>query len=112
MRSSPREQLPAGERPPRVPLATLIGRELRRSSENAGEPRVRYGHAGLAKRGEDYFLINRRCQRALAGSFSSTFSVFAVIPQIVLRLLFSSLFPSSPVPIIHAGGRRLPPPGL
>ncbi|CAA6669133.1 unnamed protein product [Spirodela intermedia] len=78
MRSSPRELLPASERTPRVPLATLIGRELRRSSENAGEPRVRYGQAGLAKRGEDYFLIKRRCQRALGGSFSSTFSVFAV----------------------------------
>uniref|UniRef100_A0A1D1XWM4 protein-serine/threonine phosphatase n=1 Tax=Anthurium amnicola TaxID=1678845 RepID=A0A1D1XWM4_9ARAE len=71
----PRET--SGARPPLVPLATLFGQELRKNGKAAGEPVVTCGHAGLAKRGEDYFLIKRDCQRALGGS-PSTFSVFAV----------------------------------
>ena len=38
-----------------VPLATLIGRELR--SEKVDKPLVLYGQAALAKKGEDFFLI-------------------------------------------------------
>ncbi|XP_068662370.1 probable protein phosphatase 2C 33 [Aristolochia californica] len=58
-----------------VPLATLIGRELR--GEKVEKSLVRYGHAGLAKKGEDYFLIKPDCQK-IAGDPSSTFSVFAI----------------------------------
>lgn len=72
----PRE--PSGVRPPLVPLATLIGEELRKNGKDPGEPLITYGHSGLAKRGEDYFLIKRDCQRSLDGS-SPAFSVFAVI---------------------------------
>ncbi|KAK1317037.1 putative protein phosphatase 2C 33 [Acorus calamus] len=61
--------------PPLVPLATLIGREIR--SEKVERPIVRYGHAGLAKRGEDLFLIKTDCQR-IPGNPSSSFSVFAI----------------------------------
>ncbi|CAA7388934.1 unnamed protein product [Spirodela intermedia] len=71
----PRE--PSGMRPPLVPLATLIGEELRKNGKDPGEPLITYGHSGLAKRGEDYFLIKRDCQRSLDGS-SPAFSVFAV----------------------------------
>lgn len=61
---------------PLVPLATLIGRELR--SEKTEKPFVKYGQAGLAKKGEDYFLIKTDCQR-IPGDSSTLFSVFAVL---------------------------------
>ncbi|KAH7542990.1 hypothetical protein FEM48_Zijuj02G0134500 [Ziziphus jujuba var. spinosa] len=62
-------------KPPLVPLATLIGRELR--SEKVEKPFVKYGQAALAKKGEDYFLIKPDCQR-IPGNPSTSFSVFAV----------------------------------
>lgn len=71
---------------PLVPLATLIGREVR--NEKVEKPFVKYGQAALAKKGEDYFLIKPDCQR-IPGNPSTTFSVFAV-------LSFSMKFLSSP----------------
>ncbi|GMH10435.1 hypothetical protein Nepgr_012276 [Nepenthes gracilis] len=62
-------------KPPLVPLATLIGRELR--SEKVEKPIIRYGQSGLAKKGEDYFLIKADCQR-VPGNPSTAFSVFAI----------------------------------
>ncbi|KAF8401403.1 hypothetical protein HHK36_012342 [Tetracentron sinense] len=62
-------------RPPLVPLATLIGRELR--SEKVEKPLVRYGQAALAKKGEDCFLIKPDCQR-IPGNPSTSFSVFGI----------------------------------
>ena len=64
-------------RPPLVPLATLIGRELR--NDKIEKPFVKYGQAALAKKGEDYFLIKPDCQR-VPGDLSTSFSVFAVLP--------------------------------
>nr|CAB3455369.1 unnamed protein product [Digitaria exilis] len=61
--------------PPPLPLATLIGRELRAGGSE--RPTLRYGHAGFAKRGEDYFLVKPDCLR-VPGDPSSAFSVFAV----------------------------------
>ncbi|KAE8791803.1 putative protein phosphatase 2C 33 [Hordeum vulgare] len=61
--------------PPALPLATLIGRELRGGGSE--RPLVRYGHSGFAKRGEDYFLVKPDCLR-IPGDPSSSFSVFAV----------------------------------
>ncbi|XP_072975478.1 probable protein phosphatase 2C 33 isoform X1 [Typha angustifolia] len=58
-----------------VPLATLIGRELR--ADKSEKPTIKYGHANYAKRGEDYFLIKTDCLR-VPGNPSSAFSVFAV----------------------------------
>lgn len=63
-------------KPPLVPLATLIGRELR--NEKVEQPFVKYGQAALAKKGEDYFLIKLDCQR-IPGNPSTSFSVFAVL---------------------------------
>ncbi|KAH9755413.1 hypothetical protein WN944_007656 [Citrus x changshan-huyou] len=60
---------------PLVPLATLIGRELR--NEKIEKPFVKYGQAALAKKGEDYFLIKPDCQR-IPGNASTSFSVFAI----------------------------------
>ncbi|KAG2694702.1 hypothetical protein I3843_08G153400 [Carya illinoinensis] len=60
---------------PLVPLATLIGRELR--NEKVEKPFVKYGQAALAKKGEDYFLIKPDCQR-IPGNQSTSFSVFAI----------------------------------
>ncbi|XP_041017656.1 probable protein phosphatase 2C 5 [Juglans microcarpa x Juglans regia] len=62
-------------KPPLVPLATLIGRELR--NEKVEKPFVKYGQAALAKKGEDYFLIKPDCQR-VPGNQSTSFSVFAI----------------------------------
>lgn len=62
-------------KPPLVPLATLIGRELR--NEKVEKPFVKYGQAALAKKGEDYFLIKPDCQR-IPGNASTSFSVFAI----------------------------------
>ncbi|KAH7574655.1 hypothetical protein JRO89_XS03G0327200 [Xanthoceras sorbifolium] len=62
-------------KPPLVPLATLIGRELR--GEKVEKPFVKYGQAALAKKGEDYFLIKLDCQR-IPGNASTSFSVFAI----------------------------------
>lgn len=62
-------------RPPLVPLATLLGRELR--NEKVEKPLIRYGQAALAKKGEDYFLIKPDCQR-IPGNPSTSFSVFAI----------------------------------
>lgn len=62
-------------RQPLVPLATLIGRELR--SENTNNPSLKYGHAGLAKRGEDLILIKPNYFR-IPGDPATAFSVFAV----------------------------------
>lgn len=63
------------ERPQPIALGTLIGRELRGHKNE--KPLVCYGHAGLAKRGEDYFLIKPDCQR-IPGNPSTLFSVFAI----------------------------------
>lgn len=60
---------------PLVPLGTLIGRELRHG--NVEKPTVNYGQAALAKKGEDYFLINPDCHR-IPGNPSTSFSVFAI----------------------------------
>ncbi|KAL9248196.1 hypothetical protein vseg_021548 [Gypsophila vaccaria] len=62
-------------KPPLIPLATLIGRELR--SEKVEKPIIRYGQAALAKKGEDYFLIKPDCQR-VPGNPETSFSVFAI----------------------------------
>ncbi|KAG4928785.1 hypothetical protein JHK85_055271 [Glycine max] len=59
-----------------VPLGTLIGRELRNGKVE--KPFVKYGQAGLAKKGEDYFLIKTDCLR-VPGDASTAFSVFAVL---------------------------------
>ncbi|WZZ79856.1 hypothetical protein YC2023_100428 [Brassica napus] len=58
-----------------VPLATLIGRELR--SEKLEKPLLIYGQAALAKKGEDFFLIKTDCER-VPGDPSSAFSVFGI----------------------------------
>ncbi|KAI6692373.1 hypothetical protein NL676_020083 [Syzygium grande] len=62
-------------KPPLVPLATLIGRELR--GGKVEKPLVKYGQAALAKKGEDYFLTKPDCER-IAGDPSTSFSVFAI----------------------------------
>jgi len=62
--------------PPALPLV-LIGRELRAGGSD--RPALRYGHAGFAKRGEDYFLVKPDCLR-IPGDPHSAFSVFAVRP--------------------------------
>ncbi|KZV47326.1 putative protein phosphatase 2C 5 [Dorcoceras hygrometricum] len=58
-----------------IPLGTLIGRELR--NEKVEKPTVKYGQAGLAKKGEDYFLTKPDYQR-VPGDPSTSFSVFAI----------------------------------
>ncbi|RYR02146.1 hypothetical protein Ahy_B06g080974 isoform B [Arachis hypogaea] len=69
---------------PPVALATLIGRELR--NDKVEKPFVKYGQAGLAKKGEDYYLIKTDCQR-IPGDQSTAFSVFAVLfPKLILML--------------------------
>lgn len=70
-----------------VPLATLIGRELR--NEKVEKPYIKYGQAALAKKGEDYFLIKTDCQR-VPGNPSTSFSVFAV--NIFSLVVFMSSF--------------------
>lgn len=62
-------------KPPLIPLATLIGRELR--NEKVENPSIKYGQAALAKKGEDYFLVRLDCQR-IPGNPSTSFSVFAI----------------------------------
>lgn len=66
-----------------VPLATLIGRELR--NEKVEKPFVKYGQAALAKKGEDYFLIKPDCQW-VPGNPSTSFSVFAVLFPIHIHI--------------------------
>ncbi|KAF1880315.1 hypothetical protein Lal_00048951 [Lupinus albus] len=61
---------------PLVPLATLIGRDVR--NLKIEKPIVKYGQAGLARKGEDYFLIKTDCQR-IPGDSSTLFSVFAIL---------------------------------
>ncbi|KAJ6795560.1 putative protein phosphatase 2C 33 [Iris pallida] len=73
--TNPQPADPSSRPPPLLPLATLIGRELR--GERPEEPSLRFGHAGLAKRGEDLFLIKPDCLR-IAGNPSTSFSVFAI----------------------------------
>ncbi|XP_019422786.1 PREDICTED: probable protein phosphatase 2C 5 isoform X2 [Lupinus angustifolius] len=58
-----------------VPLGTLIGRELR--TDKVEKPFVKFGQSGLAKKGEDYFLIKTDCYR-VPGDLSTLFSVFAI----------------------------------
>ncbi|XP_075511058.1 LOW QUALITY PROTEIN: putative protein phosphatase 2C 5 [Primulina tabacum] len=58
-----------------IPLGTLIGRELR--NEKVEKPTVKYGQSGLAKKGEDYFLIKPDYQR-VPGDPSTSFLVFAI----------------------------------
>ncbi|KAI3810473.1 hypothetical protein L1987_20088 [Smallanthus sonchifolius] len=72
---SEKETLKTKTRSPLVPLGTLIGRELQHG--NVEKPTVNYGQAGLAKKGEDYFLIKPDCQR-ICGDPSTSFSVFAI----------------------------------
>lgn len=78
-----------GNLSPALPLATLIGRELR--GDGTERPHVRYGHSGFAKRGEDYFLVKPDCLR-VPGDPSSSFSVFAVGPLFPLRYSFGVSF--------------------
>lgn len=63
-------------RPPLVPLGTLLGRELR--NDGVEKPGIKYGQAAMAKKGEDYFLIELKCERILENT-SMPFSVFAVM---------------------------------
>ena len=74
--------------PRALPLATLIGRELRGGGSE--RPLVRFGHSGFAKRGEDHFLVKPDCLR-VPGDPSSAFSVFAVraLAYLLSPLLFS-----------------------
>lgn len=69
------EVLRMKSRPQLVPLATLLGRELR--SEKVETPTIKHGHAALAKKGEDYFLTKPDCQR-IPGNPATSFSVFAI----------------------------------
>ncbi|MBA0619061.1 hypothetical protein Godav_028304 [Gossypium davidsonii] len=62
-------------KPPLVPLATLLGRELR--NVKVEKPFVKFGQAALAKKGEDYFLIKPDCER-VPGNPETSFSVFAI----------------------------------
>ncbi|KAF1002516.1 putative protein phosphatase 2C 5 [Apium graveolens] len=62
-------------RPPLVPLGTLLGRELR--NDGVEKPGIKYGQAAMAKKGEDYFLIELNCERILENA-SMPFSVFAI----------------------------------
>ncbi|KAK9292695.1 hypothetical protein L1049_020674 [Liquidambar formosana] len=62
-------------KPPPIPLATLISRELR--NVKVEKPLIKYGQAALAKKGEDYFLVKLDCQR-IPGNPSTSFSVFAI----------------------------------
>jgi len=73
-----------GKLSPALPLATLIGRELR--GDGSERPIVRYGHSGFAKRGEDYFLVKPDCLR-VPGDPSSAFSVFAVRPAVPFAVM-------------------------
>ena len=56
-----------------VPLASLIGQELRH--EKFDKPCIRYGHVAQPKKGEDYFLVKTECQW-IPGNSSTSFSVF------------------------------------
>ncbi|XP_074311730.1 putative protein phosphatase 2C 5 [Silene latifolia] len=58
-----------------VALGTLIGRELR--SEKVEKPIIKVGQAALAKKGEDYFLVQPDCQR-IPGNPATSFSVYAI----------------------------------
>ncbi|WOG84405.1 hypothetical protein DCAR_0103588 [Daucus carota subsp. sativus] len=62
-------------RPPLVPLGTLLGRELR--NEGVDKPAIKYGQAAMSKKGEDYFLIELKCERNIENS-SKPFSVFGI----------------------------------
>lgn len=62
-------------RPPLVPLGTLLGRELR--NDGVEKPAIKYGQAAMAKKGEDYFLIELKCERTLENKLMP-FSVFAI----------------------------------
>lgn len=73
-------------RPPLVPLGTLLGRELR--NEGVDKPAIKYGQAAMSKKGEDYFLIELKCERNIENS-SKPFSVFGV------KKLYGWLFKSS-----------------
>lgn len=64
-----------GKRQHLVPLASLIGQELRH--EKFEKPCIRYGHAAQPKKGEDYFLIKTDCQR-IPGNSSTSFTVFGI----------------------------------
>lgn len=79
--------------PPALPLATLIGRELRAGGSE--RPTLRYGHAGFAKRGEDYFLVKPDCLR-VPDDPASAFSVFAVMPPFLSSFFscYADLTPS------------------
>ena len=88
-------------KPSLVPLATLIGRELR--GEKVEKPFVKYGQAALAKKGEDYFLIKPDCQR-IPGNPSTSFSVFAVLFHSIL--LFMYLCEDSRSPFFVAGKKK------
>ncbi|KAF6134957.1 hypothetical protein GIB67_037484 [Kingdonia uniflora] len=58
-----------------IPLAALIGREMR--SEKMEKPSVRYGYAAQSRKGEDYFLAKMDCLR-VPGNGSSSFCAFAI----------------------------------
>ncbi|KAK9087028.1 hypothetical protein Syun_029422 [Stephania yunnanensis] len=61
--------------PALVPLATLIGRELR--GEKVEKPSIKFGQAALAMKGEDYFLIKPDYLR-IPGNSLTSFSIFAI----------------------------------
>ncbi|CAN6451537.1 unnamed protein product [Victoria cruziana] len=77
LNSKQREEMAIGDRrrAQLVPLASLIGRELR--NEKMEKPCVRYGCAAQSRKGEDYFLVKTDCQR-VPGNASTSFSVFAI----------------------------------
>ncbi|KAE8725522.1 putative protein phosphatase 2C 5 [Hibiscus syriacus] len=62
-------------KPPLVPLATLIGRELK--NEKVEKPFVKFGRLLWPKKGEDYFLIKPDCE-GIPGNPATSFTVFAI----------------------------------
>ncbi|KAG8077081.1 hypothetical protein GUJ93_ZPchr0006g41344 [Zizania palustris] len=61
-----------------LPLATLIGCELRTGGSK--HPTLCYGHAGFAKCDEDYFLVKLDCLRApVTPPPPSTSSLYALL---------------------------------
>lgn len=63
-----------------VPLAVLLKKEL--SGEKIEKPEIFHGQANQSKKGEDFTLVKTECQR-VPGDGVTTFSVFAVIVQLV-----------------------------
>jgi len=96
--------------PGTVPLGVLLRREV--TKERMERPDVLCGEASRSRKGEDFTLLRAGAGQRVAGDPSTSFSVFAVPPDIALPSSLPSSCSDRVQEVRDRGRQRPPPPSL